>query len=192
MKCFKHTRREAIGICTICGKGLCTECAKVADEKIICELIERTLERNNYDVEIARNGKTALEKVKESVFDILITDVKMPKISGMDVLKEIKKANPIIEVIVITGYPTIELAVEAIKIGAYDFITKPFDINKVQSMVNKCLKKQRLNKRAIQLGELKAFFEATDAVTATSSHITDVLKQAIKKLDKTSESNNTE
>jgi len=164
----------------------------VDDEKIICELIERTLERNNYDVEIARNGKTALEKVKESVFDILITDVKMPKISGMDVLKEIKKANPIIEVIVITGYPTIELAVEAIKIGAYDFITKPFDINKVQSMVNKCLKKQRLNKRAIQLGELKAFFEATDAVTATSSHITDVLKQAIKKLDKTSESNNTE
>lgn len=162
----------------------------VDDEKIICELIERTLKRSNYEVETARNGKTALEKIKESVFDILITDVRMPKINGMEVLREIKKVNPFIEVIVITGYPTVELAVEAIKIGAYDFITKPFDINKVQSMVNKCLEKQRLDKRALQLGELKAFFEATDAVTSTSSHITDVLKQAIEKLDKTSESNN--
>jgi len=162
----------------------------VDDEKIICELIERTLKRNNYDIEIARNGKTAIEKTKESVFDILITDVRMPKINGMEVLREIKKVNPFIEVIVITGYPTVELAVEAIKIGAYDFITKPFDINKVQLMVNKCLEKQRSDKKAIQLGELKGFFELTDAVTATSSHITDVLKQAIKKLDKTSESNN--
>lgn len=162
----------------------------VDDEKIICELIGRTLKRNNYDVEIARNGKTAIEKIKEDKFDILITDVRMPKINGMEVLREIKEANPFIEVIVITGYPTVELAVEAIKIGAYDFITKPFDIDKVQLMVNKCLEKQRFNKKAIQLGELKGFFEATDAVTATSSHITDVLKQAIKKLDKTSESNN--
>ena len=68
----------------------------------------------------------------------------MPKASGMDVLKEIKKSNPYIEVIIITGYPTIDSAVTAIKVGAFDFICKPFDVKEITSTVRRCLDKQKV------------------------------------------------
>ena len=85
------------------------------DEEIIIQLIRRVLTDKGYDVETAENGTVAVEKLKTGVFNLLVTDLKMPGLTGTDVLKQIKIINPYIEVILVTGYPTIEAAVEALK-----------------------------------------------------------------------------
>ena len=111
----------------------------VDDEEIIRQLLVRAFGENSYHVEAVEDAEVALKRIKEDSFNLLITDLKMPKVGGIDVLKEIKRINPYIEVIIITGYPTIELAVEAVKIGAFDFICKPFDLEQMKTTVTKCL-----------------------------------------------------
>ena len=136
----------------------------IDDEQIIRDLFLQTL-GEGYHVETVEDGNVALEKIKGSFFNLLITDVKMPKVDGLMVLKEIKKINPYIEVIIITGYPTIESAVEAIKIGAFDFICKPFDIQAMASIVDRCLERQKFNIDHVELGELMALFEISKTIT---------------------------
>jgi signal transduction histidine kinase/ActR/RegA family two-component response regulator len=140
----------------------------IDDEEVIRHLLLRTLEKRGYDVEVAEDGDVALKKMRGIFFNLLITDLKMPKIQGIDILKEIKKINPYIEVIIITGYPTIESAVEAIKIGAYDFICKPFDIEEIESIVSKCLEKQKITSNYIELSELMTLLETSRVLTANA------------------------
>lgn len=139
----------------------------VDDEEIVQQLLKRTLGEKGYDVEAANDGSAALGRLKESSFNLLITDIKMPKADGISVLKEIKKLNPYIEVLIITGYPTIEAAVEAIKIGAYDFICKPFDISEILTIISGCLEKQKFNLEHAQLSELMTLFEFSKSITST-------------------------
>ena len=113
------------------------------DEKVVQQLLVRTFGEDRYHVETAEDSYLALKRIKEEPFDLLITDLKMPGVSGMDVLKEVKNVNPHTEVIIITGYPTIELAVEAVKMGAFDFICKPFDLVEMRTTVDRCLEGQR-------------------------------------------------
>lgn len=141
----------------------------VDDEEIVRNLLGRTLGGKGYAVETVEDGDAALEKVKKDNFNLLITDLKMPRISGMDVLRELKKVNPYIEVIIITGYPTIDSAVEAIKIGAFDFICKPFDIQATISTIERSLEKQKFNISHFQLSELMILFEVSKTMTATAN-----------------------
>jgi len=141
----------------------------VDDEKVVTQLFKRALEEKNYEVLTAENGCEALQRIEKRSFNLLIIDLKMPGMSGVDVLKEIKKINPYIEVIVITGYPTVELAVEAIKIGAYDFICKPFEMDKMRLTIEGCLERQKLNISHIQISELMTLFEVGKTVTAVSN-----------------------
>ena len=139
----------------------------IDDESIIRDLLKRTLQEQGHDVETVENGEIALEKIKNTFFSILITDLKMPGVDGIDVLKNIKKINPYIEVIIVTGYPTIESAVEAIKRGAFDFICKPFDIKEIKSIVDRCRKKQKFTINHVELSELMALFEVGKTAIAT-------------------------
>ncbi len=141
----------------------------VDDEEIIRQLLKQTLERCGYDVEIAEDGNVALSKTRDNFFNLLITDLKMPKVDGIDVLKEIKTVNPYIEVIVITGFPTIESAVTAIKIGAFDFICKPFDVQEILYEIGKCLERQKFNINHVQLSELESLFEVSKTMAAKTS-----------------------
>jgi len=141
----------------------------IDDEGVIRELLSRTLSAKGYVVETSVDGQDALEKTKNKFFNILITDLKMPRLNGLELLKQIKQGNPYMEVIIITGYPTIEDAVAAIKIGAYDFICKPFDVEDVYGKIEHCLEKQRFNMMHVQLGELKSFFELSKVITSTFS-----------------------
>ena len=155
----------------------------IDDEVVIRQLLQRTLSNHGYDVEVAEDGKRALEKIKGSLFNLLITDLKMPKISGMEVLEEIKKTNPFVEVIIITGYPTIEAAVAAIKVGAYDFICKPFDLVEVREKVKTCLLRQQANLNRIEVSELNALFDLSKAslcVNKGESHWERILTTAIE------------
>ncbi len=130
------------------------------DDKIIRQLFKRAFGEKNYNIYTAKDGYAALRKAKEKPFNLLIMDLKMPGINGVDVLEEVKKNNPHIEVIIITGYPTVELAVEAIKMGAFDFISKPFDIKRISFAISSCLEKQKLNikkqNRLIQIEKMAA------------------------------------
>ncbi|MFH0827528.1 MAG: response regulator [Candidatus Omnitrophota bacterium] len=138
----------------------------VDDEEIVCQLLVRALSERDYVVEFVDSSRAAIEKIKRDNFNLLITDLKMPVASGIEMLKEIKEFNPYIEVIIVTGYPTIELAVEAIKIGAFDFVCKPFDLQEIQLTVERCLEKQKFSINYFQLSELTALFVMSKTMTA--------------------------
>jgi DNA-binding NtrC family response regulator len=115
----------------------------VDDEMIVCESCKRILEEE-YEVETALSGKEAFEKMKANPFDIVITDLKMPGIDGMEVLRTFRKEYPDSIIIMITGFSTVETAVEAIKLGAFDYIPKPFTPDEVSIVVKKAIEKKSL------------------------------------------------
>lgn len=115
----------------------------VDDEAVIREGIRRILEKSGFSVEATASGRIALENIQEEEFDVVITDLKMPGMSGMEVLKNIKILQPAVPVIIITGYATVETAVEAIKNGAFDYLSKPFTPDQILSMVNRALEQKK-------------------------------------------------
>ncbi|OGP86717.1 MAG: Fis family transcriptional regulator [Deltaproteobacteria bacterium RBG_16_48_10] len=123
----------------------------VDDERIVCESCQRILEEEGYEVEIALGGQEAFERMKEDPFDIVITDLKMPTIDGMDVLRHFRKEYPDTIVIMITGFSTVETAVDAMKLGAFDYIPKPFTPDEVSVVVKKALEKRTLQLENIYL-----------------------------------------
>jgi DNA-binding NtrC family response regulator len=123
----------------------------VDDELIVCESCQRILEEEGYEVEIALSGQEAFVKMKESPFEIVITDLKMPAIDGMDVLKHVRKEYPDTIIIMITGFSTVETAVEAMKLGAFDYIPKPFTPDEVSVVVKKAVEKRSLQIENIYL-----------------------------------------
>ena len=120
----------------------------VDDEKIMREGAERILTKEGWKATIAENRERGLELIKDGKFRILLLDLMMPGISGMDVLKTVRESQPELLVIVITGYATIENAVEAMKRGAYDFIPKPFTPDQLRIVVRRALEKLNLEREA--------------------------------------------
>lgn len=117
------------------------------DEPIVGDRLKPELEDDGYEVEIFTDSASALKRVQERCFDIFVTDLKMEGVDGIGFLERVKKQCPGSEVIVITGYGTLETARESLIKGAYDFIPKPFRINEIRSAVKKAKKKgKRQNK----------------------------------------------
>jgi DNA-binding NtrC family response regulator len=116
----------------------------VDDELIVCESCQRILEEEGYEVETALSGTEAFAKMKENHFDIVITDLKMPGIDGMEVLRRLRREYPDTIVIMITGFSTVETAVEAMKLGAFDYIPKPFTPDEVSIVVKKAIEQKNL------------------------------------------------
>ncbi len=132
----------------------------VDDDQAIREALSRTLEKLGYDAEAVGDGQAGLDRLRQGGVHILLADLKMPKLSGQELLKAAKAIAPDIEVIVITGHGTVEDAVEAMKEGAYDFITKPFKRVQIEKTITKAAEKQALvlQNRALQerLDDLQA------------------------------------
>ncbi|MGZ3534953.1 MAG: sigma-54-dependent transcriptional regulator [Thermodesulfobacteriota bacterium] len=119
----------------------------VDDEAPVRDMIRKGLSQmGGYDVEVAQNGVEAVEKVEKDVFDLVLTDLKMPEMDGLELLKTIKGTRPEIMVILLTAFGSIETAVEAMKIGANDYITKPIDLNELLIHVSKVQKENLLIK----------------------------------------------
>lgn len=116
----------------------------IDDEPIVCESCQRILEDEGLEVETALSGAEAFAKMRENPFDIVITDLKMPGIDGMEVLRTIKREYPDTIVIMITGFSTVETAVEAMKLGAFDYIPKPFTPDEVSVVVKKAIEQKNL------------------------------------------------
>jgi len=117
----------------------------VDDESVIRQAVQRILEHEGYKVVTANSGHAALELVQSENFNLVISDLKMPGMSGMEVLKSIKILQPNVPVIIITGYATVETAVDAIKNGAFDYLAKPFNPAQVKELVNRAINQQRIN-----------------------------------------------
>ena len=116
----------------------------VDDEEVICSILARRLTREGYSCVTAHNGKEALSHFYKDSFSLIISDIKMPEMDGIELLKKVKAIHPNMLVIMVTAYPEIDLAVEAMRIGAYDFIIKPADLELVILSVKKALEKKRL------------------------------------------------
>jgi DNA-binding NtrC family response regulator len=109
----------------------------IDDEPIVGNRLKRMLEKEGYAVDKFTEGSTALEELKKQHFDIIITDLKMEGINGMNILKTAKEINPHIKTIIITGFGTKKTAKEALNRGAFDFITKPFKIQELRQVIKK-------------------------------------------------------
>jgi len=116
----------------------------VDDEINVRELLSHLLENEGYHVELASSAEEALEKIKRAVFDLIISDIRMPGMDGLELLEKIGTMNVDSAVILITGYGSIDSAVEAIKLGALDYIEKPFKIGQLKSLVSQILNEPRL------------------------------------------------
>jgi len=115
----------------------------VDDEAVIREGMRRILEGQDYRVETSASGRTAIEKIQEQDFDVVVTDLKMPGMDGMEVLKTIKILQPDVPVIIITGFSTVDTAVEAMKNGAFDYIAKPFTSELITEKLHKAVEHKR-------------------------------------------------
>lgn len=116
----------------------------IDDEKNIRDGLKLALEADGYDVQTAANGEEGLDIVRSDAVDLVITDLKMPKVSGEEVLKTIISQMPGIPVIVLTGHGTVETAVDAMRAGAYDFLTKPLDLDRLSLLVKRALQNRAL------------------------------------------------
>ena len=115
----------------------------VDDEPLNLELLERELAAHDYTVESARDGEEALKKADLFLPDLIFLDYMMPDMSGLEVLKEIRGKGNDVTVVMITAYGTIERAAEAMKEGAYDLVTKPFDPDHLRIVIEKALGRQK-------------------------------------------------
>ena len=149
----------------------------VDDEPKICQLLQQILVARGCQVRIAHDGLEALHAFQQEPAEVVITDIRMPKLNGIELLRELKHLDPLINIVVITAYPSIEGAVDAMREGACDFITKPFDIAQIQAILYRCqqrlslarqlrtagegaLKLEELNRRLADLNDLKSQFLA--------------------------------
>jgi DNA-binding NtrC family response regulator len=145
------------------------------DEEITLKHVLSTLGREGHEAAGERDGRAAFERINRDRFDLLITDVKMPFMSGLELLDKAKEMHPDIDVMIITGFGSVGDAVDAMKKGAYDYITKPFDLDELVIKVNKISEKKKLKKENTAL---KAFFGMNKKVSiiAKSESMKDILR----------------
>jgi DNA-binding NtrC family response regulator len=105
------------------------------DEPIVCERLKPALEKAGFEVEAFTTGQEVIDRFTETRFDVLVTDLKMQKPDGLEVMKFVKENSPATKVIIITGYATVDTARDAMKGGAVDFIAKPFKISQLRDLI---------------------------------------------------------
>ncbi|MEO6681260.1 MAG: response regulator, partial [Ginsengibacter sp.] len=141
----------------------------IDDDLDMCALLSRFLEKKGYQTEVAYNGNKGLAKFNEEYFDIVLCDFRLGDKEGKDILVKIKETRPKTIVIIITGYSDIKIAVDVIKLGAFDYITKPLIPDEVINVIEKALK-------APQREQIGVISEIDPVGTSTSSNTSTVVK----------------
>lgn len=119
------------------------------DEKNICLTLSQALEVLGAETDTALNGEEALMKLEKKKFGIILLDLRMPGMGGMEVLRRVREIRPDIRVIILTAYGTIESAVEAMKLGAVDFIQKPFSPDEIRELVSRVMNREKLDEQKV-------------------------------------------
>ncbi|OHB43540.1 MAG: hypothetical protein A2069_06790 [Planctomycetes bacterium GWB2_41_19] len=141
----------------------------VDDEEIVRNLLYDTLSKTGYKVKTAMNGQDAIAQIENEPFEIVITDLKMPGMGGLELLQRVQKINPDICVLIITAYSTVESAVNAMKLGAYDYICKPFELEEMKVIIEKAVERQRLLQESRMVKHYK-HLSITDGLTKVYNH----------------------
>ena len=123
----------------------------VDDEDIVIRSCLRILDGNGYQIEAAHDGHEALRKVEDNSYDVMILDIMMPNLGGMEVLRRVKETHPDMDVIMITGLSQIDTAVQAMKLGAFDYISKPFEPDELKLVIQRALERRRLLQENLNL-----------------------------------------
>jgi DNA-binding NtrC family response regulator len=139
------------------------------DEEITLKHLLSTLQKEGYEVLGFSNGLKALERIEEEYFDVLIADIKMPGLSGIELLENIKAKNIETKVVIITGYGSIDSAVTAMKKGAYDYLTKPFDLDEMLLKIKKIYEEKVLKKEIVALKTSLGFGKHISGIAKSKS-----------------------
>jgi two-component system, NtrC family, response regulator PilR len=160
----------------------------IDDEKSMRDFLAIMLKKESYHVSLAEDAKSAINSINKNVFDIVISDIRLPDGNGIDILKHCKKVSPETDFILITAYASTETAVEAVKMGAANYVYKPFDIDELKIVVERCISKKKLERENIflkrsvekqlqfeniigQSPKMKIIFDLIDKISNTSSTI---------------------
>ncbi|HWP47894.1 MAG TPA: sigma-54 dependent transcriptional regulator [Candidatus Limnocylindrales bacterium] len=144
------------------------------------ETVSSLLQHEGYEVVSARNGRIALDLLKQTFFNVVITALKMPGVSGMEILKFVKEQSPETVVILMTGYATVESAVEAMKEGAYDYLTKPVNLSKLRVLIRRAIEQQQM---VVEVEELRRKLETRTSfqnIIGTSKEIQRVYETVLR------------
>ena len=138
----------------------------VDDEEIVRESLSEWLQEDGYSVETAPDGEAAVSRMKAEPWAVLLVDLKMPGMDGLQVLEEARKLRPDSQVVIMTGYATVDTAVKAMKTGAYDYLVKPFEPEELSLMMNKLITQQELARENVLLKKaLKQKYKFQDLVS---------------------------
>lgn len=143
------------------------------DEQSMREFLEIMLKKEGYKVALASNGEEVTKMIEKDIFDLILLDIRMPKLDGISALKKIKSVNPETIVIMITAYASADTAIQAMKEGAYDYITKPFKVDEIKLIIRNALEKKQLQKENLLLKQ----------VVKERYHFDNILGQSPKMLD---------
>ena len=152
----------------------------IEDKESMAEMLKETLESEGYKVISARDGVEGIRHLKEGKIDLVLTDLKLPKKDGLDILKASREENQLIPVIVMTAFGSVETAVSAMKEGAFDFITKPFDTDHLLMLIKRAIETQRLYTENILLKEEFASKLGFPRIIGKSEKIADVAQMVQK------------
>ena len=136
----------------------------VDDEEQFVEALSERLSMRDYDVTTAQTGEDAIEKITNYNFDVVILDVRLPGIDGTDVLREIKSLKPLTEVVMLTGHGTVEMAIEGMKLGAFDILMKPCETEDLIAKIDKAHDRKAEQEDRIRAAKISGFTSSPRSV----------------------------
>lgn len=152
----------------------------IDDEESMCKFMQIMLKKEGYEVTTSQSSYQALNILKERNYDLVIADLMMPELNGLELLSRVKSLDPDANFIVMTAYASVDTAIEALKKGAYDYLTKPFKVDEIRIAIKKALEQKRIKKENISLKkQLKKKF-SFDNFIGTSPQIVEMKKMAEK------------
>jgi nitrogen regulation protein NR(I) len=153
----------------------------VEDDLAIVAVLQRVLVGENYEVHVEKRGDTGLAHAKETFFDVVITDLRLPGLNGLELVRELHGARPRLPILMMTAHGTTETAIEATQSGAYDYLVKPFEVPELLALVDQAVAASRLMSEPVQIGAAGA---AHDAIVGNSRAMQSIYKEIGRIADK--------
>ncbi|WP_044245844.1 HD domain-containing phosphohydrolase [Chondromyces apiculatus] len=141
----------------------------VDDEKVIRDMLADFLGMEGYEVRTAEDGEAAVNELERGHYDLVISDLKMPRMGGIALLDEVAKTSPSALTVIMTGFGTVETAIDAMKRGAYDYVLKPFKLDEVIHVVQRGIEKKRMQAENLRLREALSLYKVSEAIAASLS-----------------------
>jgi len=156
----------------------------IDDEQIVLDSVSKILKDENYEVDVSLSGREGLNQALQEEYDIILTDIRMPDIGGMKVLRDVKRAKPSLPVVIITGYASVKSAVQAMKLGAADYIEKPFTPDQLLKAVDSALNAAATQAPEVQdLIHKEEMIKVLERAASDSAFFTNLLEYVTDALD---------